>query len=81
MDGPNVNTSFLASLDEDRMDQELSHLVSLGSCGLHTIHISFKHGQNVTGLNLNKLLSCVFKIFYENLSRGADYEMLAEAQN
>ena len=81
MDGPIVNTAFLAPLNEDRMDGELSHLVSLGFCGFHTIHISFKHGENVTGWNLKKLLSCVFKIFHENLSRGADYEMLVEAQN
>ena len=49
MDGPNVNTSFLTSLNEERMDRELSHLVSLGSCGLQTIHNSFKHGENATG--------------------------------
>ena len=35
MDGPNVNTSFLTSLNEGRMDRELSDLVSLGSCELH----------------------------------------------
>ena len=81
MDGPNVNTSFLTSLNEERMDRELSHLVSLGSCGLHTIHNSFKHGENATGWNLKKLLSSMFKIFHESPSRRADYEMLAEAQS
>ena len=81
MDGPNVNTSFLTSLNEERMDRELSHLVSLGSCGLHTIHNSFKHGENATGWNLKKLLSSMFKIFHESPSRHADYEVLAEAQN
>ena len=81
MDGPNVNTSFLTSLNKERMDRELSHLVSLGSCGLHTIHNSFKHGENATGWNLKKLLSSMFKIFHEGLSRCTDYEMLAEAQN
>ena len=49
MDGPNVNKSFLTSLNEERMGCELSHLVSLGSCELHTIHKSFKHGENATG--------------------------------
>ena len=64
-----------------RMDQELSHLVSLCSYGLHTIHNSFKHGENAIGWSLTKLLSSMFKIFHENPSRCADYEMLAEAQN
>ena len=81
MDGPNVNTSFLTSLNEERMDRELSHLVSCGSCGHHTIHNSFKHGENATGWNLKKLLSSMFKIFHESPSRHADYEVLAEAQN
>ena len=81
MDGPNVNTSFLTSLNEERMDRELSHLVSLGSCGLHTRHNSFKHGENATGRNLKKLLSSMFKIFHESTSSRADYEMLREAEN
>ena len=51
MAGPNVSTSFLTSLNEERMNRELSHLVPLGSCGLHTIHNSFKHGENATGWN------------------------------
>ena len=76
MDDPNVNTSFLTSLNEERMDRELSHLVSLGSCGLHTIHDSLKHGENDIEWNLKKLLSSMFKIFHESPSRRADYEMV-----
>ena len=30
MDGPNLNTSLLTSLNEERMDWELSHLVFVG---------------------------------------------------
>ena len=30
MDGPNLNTSLLTSLNEERMDWELSHLVLVG---------------------------------------------------
>ena len=63
------------------MDQELNHLISLGSCGLHTIHNSFKQGENANGWNLKKVLSSMFKIFHESSSRCADYEMLGEAQN
>ena len=65
MDGPNVNT-FLTSLNEERMDRELSCLVSLGSCGLHTIHNPFEHGENATGWSLKKLLPSMFKIFHES---------------
>ena len=30
LDGPNLNTSLLTSLNEERMDWELSHLVLVG---------------------------------------------------
>ena len=56
MDGTDVNTSFLTSLKKEKIYQELSHLVSLGFCGLRAIHNSFKHGENVTGCNSKKLL-------------------------
>ena len=81
VDGPNLNTSFLTCFSEERMDRELIHLASFGSCGLHTIQKSFKHGESATGWNLKKLLSSMFKIFHESPSRRADYEMFAEAQN
>ena len=80
MDGPNVNMSFLSALNEDRMDRELSHLISIGSCGLHTVHNSLKHGEKASGWNLEKLLSSIFKIFHESPSRRAVYEMLTEAE-
>ena len=44
MDGPRVNTSFIAMLNEDRRENELSELVSIGTCGLHTVHNSLKRG-------------------------------------
>ena len=72
MDGPDVIVSFLTSLNEKKMDGELSHLVSLGCFGLHTIHNSFKHGENATGWNLKRLLSSIFKIFHESPSKHAD---------
>ena len=81
LDGPDVNTSFLSTLNAKRKDDELSHLISIGTCGLHTMHCSFKHGENATGWNLKKLLSSLYKIFHESPSRRSDYERLTEAQS
>ena len=36
MNGPQVNTSFIAMLNEDRRENELTELVSIGTCSLHT---------------------------------------------
>ena len=38
MDGPNVNLSFLNSLNVERKDNELSQLVTIGTSGFHTTH-------------------------------------------
>ena len=40
----------------ERKEEELSHLVSIGTCGLHTLHNSFKHGENATEWKLKKFL-------------------------
>ena len=50
------------------MDRELSHLVAIGTCGLHVLHNSFKHGEKATGWNVKKLHLSIFKIFHESSS-------------
>ena len=79
MDGPSINTKFLSNLNEERRDQELSQLVSIETCGIHTVHNAFKNGENASGWKLKTLLSSVFKIFHESPSRQADYELVTEA--
>ena len=61
-DGPNVNLVFLDLLKEHRSANELSHLIDIGTCGLHTTHNSMKHGKNSSGWKLNKLLQSIYKI-------------------
>ena len=78
-DGPNVNLSFLDLLEEDRDEKELNQLVHIGTCGLHTLHNSMKHGEKASGWNVKKLLTSLHRIFDESPSRRADYEALAQA--
>ena len=40
-DGPYVNLLFLKLLNESRAEEELSQLIELGTCGLHTLHNGF----------------------------------------
>ncbi|GBN82849.1 hypothetical protein AVEN_222884-1 [Araneus ventricosus] len=49
MDGPNVNWKFFENLQAD-LKKEYSHeALSIGSCGLHILHNSFKYGESSTG--------------------------------
>ena len=43
-----MNLSHLKILDDHRRDAELNPLTDIGICGLHTIHNSFKHGNEGT---------------------------------
>ena len=79
MDGPNVNSKFLSNLNEERRDQELSQLVSIETCGIHTVQNAFKNDENAIGWKLKTFFSSMFKIFHESPSRRADYELLTEA--
>ena len=78
-DGPNVNTSFLSMLSKEWREEELSDLVSIGSCGLHTVNNSFKQGKNSTEWKLKKLLTSVYTIFHECPSQRSDYQTLTAA--
>ena len=78
-DGPNVNLAFLKIVDSSRKDDELDPLIDIGTCGLHTLHRSFQHGENATDWKIKKLLSSNYKIFDESPSRRADYEKLTGA--
>ena len=73
-DGPNMNLLFLKVLTEKLEDEELNQLIDLGTCGLHTAHNVFKHGEKSSDWQLKKLMSFMSKIFHETTGRRADYK-------
>ena len=56
-DSPNVNLSFLEILGEKRRDENLTTLINLDTCGLHTVHNTLKHGEVTCGWKMKKLMS------------------------
>ena len=77
-DGPNVNLLLLKILAEKCKDEELSQLIDLGTCGLHTAHNAFKHGQKASDWQLKKLMTSMSKIFHEAPGRRADYKTITD---
>ena len=45
-DGPNVNLEFLELMAESRENEELSPLIDIGTCGLHTVLNSLKKQES-----------------------------------
>ena len=65
---PKRKQFFLSMLDKERKEEERSHLVSTGTCCLHTPHNLFKHSENATEWKLKQLLSSVYKISHDSKS-------------
>ena len=73
-DGPNVNLKFFDLLNEKHRNECLNELISIGTCGLHTVSRAFQNAENSTDWNIKKVLSAMHEVFHESPSRRADYE-------
>lgn len=74
MDGPNVNwlTFWLLSA---QIKAEVHHrLLTVGSCGLHTLHDAFRWEE--TGWDVQHVLSAIYWLFKDTPSRRKDYTRL-----
>ncbi|GBN01837.1 hypothetical protein AVEN_156756-1 [Araneus ventricosus] len=77
MDGPNVNWKFFENLQTD-LKKEYSHeALSIGSCGLHILHNSFKYGESSTGWNISEILTSLCWLFKDSPARREDFLMLS----
>ena len=54
-------------------------MIDIDTCGLYTVHNSFKHGEKESNRNIKKLLNSMIKLFYESTSCRADYERITSA--
>lgn len=72
MDGPNVNFKFMELLQAEHAElYGGSKIISVGSCGLHTLHNAMKAGFNVW--HLDKLLRTLHFVFHYVPARREDY--------
>jgi hypothetical protein len=74
MDGPNVNWAF-HKLIQDKLDLEYDvSLLEVGSCGLHTVHNSFRKGYETCGWEISDFLQSLHTLWKDCRSRRHDYE-------
>lgn len=70
MDGPSVNWKFLEHLNESRdHHKEGSHLLELGSCGLHVVHGPLQSGHSAAGWKVNSVLRSMYNVFKDHCQR------------
>ncbi|KAG5263637.1 hypothetical protein AALO_G00266980 [Alosa alosa] len=72
MDGPNVNFKLLKLLQNEHSELHGdAQLISVGSCGLHTLHNAMKAG--FTTWQVDKLLRALHHIFHNVPAHREDY--------
>ena len=79
MDGPNVNWKFVELLQDEHRDQfGGAQLEIVGSCGLHTLHNSFKNGFMIW--EIEKVLRSLHYLFHCARARREDFLMLTKSE-
>ena len=79
-DGPNVNLKFLQIIKDRR--EELDHLplIDIGTCGLHTVHGSFKTGLVASGWLIEKILKWMWYFLKDSPARREVYESITQTK-
>ena len=72
MDGPIVNLKLLKMIQTERSENKQHQLIGIGSCGLHTIHNSFKTGAQSTDWELKKTLKGSYQVFHDTPAMRED---------
>ena len=76
MDGPNVNRRAFDLLN-DQLEGEVGHrLLNAGSCGLHTLHNSFRSGFGAVKWELEHSFNCLYHLFKDSPARREDFTSL-----
>lgn len=79
MDGPNVNWKVFKTLCKEMEDDNGMSLINIGSCGLHTVHNSFKKGVEDSGWGVEDVLKSLYYLFKESPARREDFFKVTEA--
>ena len=72
MDDPNVNWAFFSELRNYRAENNMTKLLTTGSCVIHSIHGAFKTGENKADWNVKKLLKALHQILDDTTASYAD---------
>ena len=73
MDGPNVNWKFYDKIKVNLSEEFHTTPINVGTCGIHTVHNSFRAGVVATEWNVSSLLSSLYYHFKDSPARREDF--------
>ena len=71
--GPSVIWKFYSMLTDEVKKEHNSHMLNIGSCGLHILHRAFKDGAVASGWQLDRLFSNLHWLFQDSAARREGY--------
>ena len=77
MDGPGFNSKFSTDIKKKVADDYETILISIGSCGLHIVHNSFKTGATAAECKVEALLSSLYHLFKDSPARQEDFSKVS----
>ena len=78
MDGPNVNWAIFKKVQDKIRTSFNNTLIDIGSCGLHSIHNSFRSAIDSTEWGVPQTLAALHRLFKDAPARREDYEQLTQ---
>ena len=79
-DDPNVNLKFLQIIKDHREELDHLRLIDIGTCGLHTVHGSFKTGLVASGWLIEKILTWMWYFLIDSPARREVYESITQTK-
>ncbi|GBN16550.1 hypothetical protein AVEN_227752-1 [Araneus ventricosus] len=79
MDGPSVNWKFFNLLNDKMQKEFATSLINVGSCSLHVVNNSFRHGETVSKWDIDVFLSSIYYLFKDSPARKEDYLKVSES--
>ena len=77
MDGPYVNWKFYSMLTDEVKKEHNSHMLNIGSCGLHILHGAFKDGAVASGWQLDRLFSNLHQLTRSSRNVISDWSAIS----
>ena len=74
-----MNIKLLQVVQDDRKDRGLPHVLDIGSCGLHTLHGSFKTGIEKSEWKMKYFMKASFNILHDSPVGWDDYESVTKS--
>ena len=79
MDGPKVNLRFYRELEAKRTESFYQSLIDIGTCSLHSVHVTVKSGIESTSWGMKDILRSGFNLLHDLPAHREDFQVVTKS--